>query len=243
VARAWPFYAFVGTIIKLIHYRKMASHPALEDWFSTSIRRNRKSFMLAAVALVAFLLGVVLVIGWFNPSRRTAMLVLSPFLIAGVVCTYFLAAQRIRDMGMTGWLALLQIPINMADAYLHGAASLAALIVLCTVPGTQGPNRYGPDPLGGQITSHRIVATDTSGGANMRRSMGSIVEAAGGTAFFGLYVFGFAGWAYWMWLAIKFGSFLMFFLGLFGPLALIAALLGMWSMVFGVPDWLTNLVT
>jgi uncharacterized membrane protein YhaH (DUF805 family) len=36
----------------------------------------------------------------------------------------------------------------MADGYLNGAASLAAWIVLCAVPGTQGPNRYGPDPLG-----------------------------------------------------------------------------------------------
>jgi hypothetical protein len=27
----------------------MASYPALEDWFSISIRRNRKSFIIATV--------------------------------------------------------------------------------------------------------------------------------------------------------------------------------------------------
>jgi len=41
---------------------------------------------------------------------------------------------------------------------LHGAATLAAWIVLCVVPGTQGPNRYGPDPVGGDRASERVTA-------------------------------------------------------------------------------------
>lgn len=126
----------------------MASYPALEDWFSTSIRRNRKSFMLATLALWAVILVVVLVIGWFKPSPKAFTLVILPFGIAYFVCSYMLTAQRLRDMGLTGWLALLWIPVNMADTYLAGAATLAATIVLCAVPGTRGPNRYGPDPLG-----------------------------------------------------------------------------------------------
>jgi hypothetical protein len=49
---------------------------------------------------------------------------------------------------------------------------------------------------------------------------------------------GTLGWAYWMWMAIKLGSFGMFFLGILGPFALVAGVLGLWSFVFGIPHWL-----
>lgn len=47
----------------------------------------------------------------------------------------------------------------------------------------------------------------------------------------------FVGWAYWMWMAIQLGHFWMFVIGLLGPLALIAGLLGAWSLVFAAPAW------
>lgn len=50
------------------------------------------------------------------------------------------------------------------------------------------------------------------------------------------------GWAYWMWMAIKLGSFMMFFFGLLGPFALVAGVLGLWSFLFGIPVWLPHLV-
>ena len=106
--------------------------------------------MIATVALTAVMVVVFAVIGWFHPSRRAAVFVFAPFAIAYIICSYLLTAQRLRDIGVTGWLTLLWIPVNMADTYLQGAASLAAFIVLCTVPGTQGPNRYGPDPVAGE---------------------------------------------------------------------------------------------
>ncbi len=52
---------------------------------------------------------------------------------------------------------------------------------------------------------------------------------------------GSLGWAYWMWMAIQIGSFGMFILGLLGPLALVAGMLGLWSFSFGMPDWLFDL--
>lgn len=51
------------------------------------------------------------------------------------------------------------------------------------------------------------------------------------------------GWAYWMWMAIKIGSFGMFFFGILGPLAFVAGLLGLWSFIFGIPMWLFHMVT
>lgn len=108
--------------------------------------------MLATGALLAVMTVIVFGLIWFSHSENAFMLALLPFGIAYIVASYLLSAQRIRDMGATGWLALLWIPIQMADAYLHGAASLAAWIVLCSVPGTQGANRYGPDPLRRDMT-------------------------------------------------------------------------------------------
>ena len=53
---------------------------------------------------------------------------------------------------------------------------------------------------------------------------------------------GTLGWAYWMWMAIKLGSFAMFFVGILGPFAVIAGVLGLWSFFFGIPLWLLHLV-
>lgn len=49
---------------------------------------------------------------------------------------------------------------------------------------------------------------------------------------------GTLGWAYWMWMAIKLGSFMMFFFGILGPFAAIAGVIGLWSFFFGIPGWL-----
>lgn len=123
------------------------SHPAFEDWFSASIRRNRKSFMLSTATLFAMAFIIVLVVLFFRPNSGALALIFLLFGVPFVLCQYMLTAQRLRDMNATGWLALLWIPIGMADNYLNGAASAAFGIVLISVPGTPGPNRYGDDPL------------------------------------------------------------------------------------------------
>ena len=50
------------------------------------------------------------------------------------------------------------------------------------------------------------------------------------------------GWAYWMWMAIHLGSFMMFFFGILGPFALVAGVLGLWSFFLGIPLWLLHMV-
>lgn len=42
---------------------------------------------------------------------------------------------------------------------------------------------------------------------------------------------------YWLWMSIHIGSFWMFFLGIFPLTALFSAPMGIWSLVFGVPEW------
>jgi hypothetical protein len=51
------------------------------------------------------------------------------------------------------------------------------------------------------------------------------------------------GWVYWLWLAVKVGSFAMFAFGVFFPFAIIAAILGLWSLLVGMPPWLLHMVS
>lgn len=121
--------------------------PATEEWFSLSIRRNRKSYIISSVLLTVTFLSVLLALWFFGAGGRRGMIILLLFFVPYLICGYLLTAQRLRDMNQTGWLALLWIPVGIADSYVGGAASFAFFIVLCVVPGTQGDNRYGPDPL------------------------------------------------------------------------------------------------
>lgn len=68
------------------------------------------------------------------------------FLLANVVPNIMLSIRRFHDLNQTGWLVLLffvvgQIPIL---GTLTGLANLIWFIM----PGTDGPNKYGTDPLG-----------------------------------------------------------------------------------------------
>ena len=48
------------------------------------------------------------------------------------------------------------------------------------------------------------------------------------------------GWVYWLWLAVKMGGFAMFALALFPITSPIAAILGGWSFLFGLPGWVVS---
>jgi uncharacterized membrane protein YhaH (DUF805 family) len=50
-----------------------------------------------------------------------------------------LTVKRWHDVGVTGWFSILSLP-----PYANGVVFL----LLCLLPGTTGPNRYGPDPRG-----------------------------------------------------------------------------------------------
>ena len=80
-------------------------------------------------------------------------------------------------------------------------------------------------------------------GNTQRGKMGKLIGGLTGTMAVAFYVGTFIGWAWWMWMAIHFGSFWMFVFGLAGPTGIFAGLLGLWSLLFGIPTWLLHLVT
>jgi uncharacterized membrane protein YhaH (DUF805 family) len=103
--------------------------------------------MLSSIILTVTFLSVLLALWFFEAGGRGGTIILLMFFVPYLICGYLLSAQRLRDMNQTGWLALLWVPVGIIDSYVGGAASFAFFIVLCVVPGTQGENRYGPDPL------------------------------------------------------------------------------------------------
>lgn len=120
---------------------------AWDEWFSFSIRRNRKSFMLAVLMLLATYSVILGALYFFDVGRRSGLILTIAFFVPAAICYYSLTAQRLRDMNITGWLALLWIPIGFLPDPINAAVYLAAWIVLCAVPGTEGSNRFGADPL------------------------------------------------------------------------------------------------
>jgi hypothetical protein len=60
-------------------------------------------------------------------------------------------------------------------------------------------------------------------------------------AFTGLFILIGIGDLYWLWMSIQLGSFMMFVAGLFPLFFLVTSPVGVWSLLFGVPDWVANM--
>ena len=104
----------------------------------------------------------------FRVSFETSILISEAFFLAGTIPAFALFVRRIHDQGRSGWWGLLlplslflkiprfaaeyrgdiEIILSQNRSPLGIAAGICslAIIVLCLMPGTNGANRYGPDP-------------------------------------------------------------------------------------------------
>jgi uncharacterized membrane protein YhaH (DUF805 family) len=118
------------------------SKPVFSNLFTFSGRRNRKSYFLYSL-LVFVILTVVWVVGFVatgddDDSVGIPIVVATIISVAIALSSWIVGAQRCRDFGWTGWSILITlIPI----------IGWLFPFVMLFVPGTAGPNRYGPDPL------------------------------------------------------------------------------------------------
>jgi uncharacterized membrane protein YhaH (DUF805 family) len=116
------------------------SKPVTEDLFSFSGRRNRKSYILASLLLFAIILVVWCIAGAVGYATNGYFM----FIIAGIlsipaaIAGWALGSQRCRDFGWSGWAMLITL-----IPYVGWIFAIAIMFI----PGTQGPNRYGPDML------------------------------------------------------------------------------------------------
>jgi uncharacterized membrane protein YhaH (DUF805 family) len=116
------------------------SKPVTDGLFSFSGRRNRKSYILASLLLFLVLLvlwGVAAAIAGAN-DNASALIIAGILSIPGAVAGWALGSQRCRDFGWTGWAVLITVIPYVGWIF---------AITIMFIPGTQGPNRYGPDLL------------------------------------------------------------------------------------------------
>jgi uncharacterized membrane protein YhaH (DUF805 family) len=115
------------------------SKPVLEDVLIFSGRRNRKSYFLYGLlvcVLLAAIWGVALALA--ANDRWTGIIIALVVSLPVVFSSWTVGAQRCRDFGWTGWAMLITV-----IPYVGWIFAFAILFI----PGNQGSNRYGPDPI------------------------------------------------------------------------------------------------
>lgn len=119
------------------------SKPALEDLLGFEGRRNRKSYInahlaYAAAGLLGFLITVLAGMLLGDIGGLISVALFCGLLMAVTISTLAITAQRLHDLGYSGWFTLLMmVPF----------VSMILYIALMVIPGETGRNDYGPDPL------------------------------------------------------------------------------------------------
>lgn len=81
-----------------------------------------------------------------GPSGVFAGILMVCFALVNIIPDIMLSIRRFHDLGQTGWLVLLFM--IMGSLPVIGLFADLANLVWFMLPGTNGPNKYGPDPLG-----------------------------------------------------------------------------------------------
>ena len=135
----------------------------LRRYAEFSGRSRRKEYWMFSL----FLFGVMIVLGGLMvagglPSMMEAQrmgasatppgpifwlgaALLGVFALAIIVPSIAVVIRRFHDRNLSGWWYLGIIVLGMIPV-VGFLASIAGLVIMC-LPGTPGPNRFGPDPL------------------------------------------------------------------------------------------------
>jgi hypothetical protein len=79
-----------------------------------------------------------------------------------------------------------------------------------------------------------------SRGGTMLNFIKGTLAGTFGFAMYGLYGSLVAGGLYWLWMAARMGSVVMFIVGLVPPAYVVTAPVGLYSMIFGKPHWVVS---
>lgn len=105
-------------------------------------RSRRREYWMFALGIMIAMTVLILLTGGLaddgsGPSGGFALVGL--FFIAIFVPSLAVQVRRFHDQGRSGWLILLNL--------IPYIGSLIVLVFMC-LPGNPGPNRFGPDPKG-----------------------------------------------------------------------------------------------
>lgn len=113
--------------------------------------------------VVMVLLVLAMVLGGFNPEAGTMgplgyvfIGLLGLYALAIIIPSIALLVRRLHDINQTGWIVLGLFIAGMIP--LIGLLATIAQIVIACIPGTAGPNKYGPDPKNPAAGSADIFA-------------------------------------------------------------------------------------
>lgn len=79
-----------------------------------------------------------------SPIGMALMGVIMLYGLAVVIPSIALYVRRLHDINQTGWIYLGLMVASMIPL-IGLIASIASIVIAC-IPGTVGPNKYGPDP-------------------------------------------------------------------------------------------------
>ena len=139
----------------LMPYRRYA------EFSGRSRRKEYWSFVLLFVT-VYLICGAVMVAGGYSVTSLSApepqlaegpslmfwigIGLLGVFALASIVPFVAVVVRRLHDRGLSGWWFLGVIVIVASFIPVINLIAGIAILVLMVLPGTPGPNKYGPDP-------------------------------------------------------------------------------------------------
>jgi uncharacterized membrane protein YhaH (DUF805 family) len=117
------------------------------DFQGRSRRMEYWMFTLGIVIVEIVLFALFAALGAFrtgdgapSPMMWPMLIIFGIFGLAIIVPALAVQVRRFHDQDKSGWFVLL--------GFIPYVGGLIVLVFMC-LPGTSGPNRFGPDPLGG----------------------------------------------------------------------------------------------
>lgn len=136
----------------------MTMMEAIQSFFSryTDFQGRSRRSEFWWVFLAFFIIGLIwgalmgLIGGGFGPGMNPIGIALSAILglasLAVIIPGIALSVRRFHDLGQTGWLVLVFAVLGLIP--IIGFLSTLGQYIWFAMPGTIGPNAYGPDPKG-----------------------------------------------------------------------------------------------
>lgn len=134
------FKEAVNSVLKQNYANFQGRAARSEYWF----------FALFVFIVAAILTGLLFATVDFNTQQVSGLgyvviAILAVFYLAILIPSIAVAVRRLHDRNMSGWWYLGFIVLS-AIPFVGVVASIAMLVIFC-LKGTDGDNRFGPDPL------------------------------------------------------------------------------------------------